>query len=199
MAHLLKRIAALLFGACFALSAQAITIVDTGQPTQTNGGYTLYSSQWLASEFNVTSAVNLTDVMGYMNFTGALRVAIYSDGGDLPGTKLYSATSTQSGTGWLGSSGLNWALTSGSYWVSFETDSGNGYMPYPSPIPLNQEAGYHPGAQGWYSADTLNLGVRIYGTAAVVPEPASWLMMVLGFGLGGVALRRAKARTPLAT
>ena len=42
------------------------------------------------------------------------------------------------------------------------------------------------------------LGARIIevdGFAAAVPEPASWAMMIAGFGVVGGALRRRKTRT----
>ncbi len=35
-------------------------------------------------------------------------------------------------------------------------------------------------------------GGELRGNLAAVPEPASWLMMVMGFGLAGAALRRRK-------
>ena len=39
-------------------------------------------------------------------------------------------------------------------------------------------------------SNPTGLRVEVTGTAAVVPEPASWAMMVLGLGLVGVATRR---------
>ena len=36
--------------------------------------------------------------------------------------------------------------------------------------------------------------LRIGGITAVVPEPATWAMMIFGFGAAGLALRRKKAR-----
>jgi hypothetical protein len=35
--------------------------------------------------------------------------------------------------------------------------------------------------------------VRVLGTVAAVPEPASWLMMISGFGLIGAGMRRRRA------
>ena len=34
----------------------------------------------------------------------------------------------------------------------------------------------------------------LYGTGGVVPEPATWAMMIAGFGLTGAAIRRRKTR-----
>lgn len=45
-----------------------------------------------------------------------------------------------------------------------------------------------------YSASS-NLVVFATNTGAPVPEPATWAMMVLGFGLAGYAVRRAGRAT----
>lgn len=45
----------------------------------------------------------------------------------------------------------------------------------------------------WFSVDQLVLN----GTAAAVPEPATWAMMLLGFGFVGGALRSSKRRQKL--
>lgn len=37
-----------------------------------------------------------------------------------------------------------------------------------------------------------------FGVEGVVPEPATWAMLIAGFGLVGVALRRRRISTPLA-
>lgn len=42
----------------------------------------------------------------------------------------------------------------------------------------------------------LNPAGEVRGQIAAVPEPATWAMMILGFGLVGVALRRGQAPIP---
>jgi len=37
-----------------------------------------------------------------------------------------------------------------------------------------------------------------FSLQAPVPEPATWAMMILGFGIAGYGLRRRKALRPLA-
>ena len=38
-------------------------------------------------------------------------------------------------------------------------------------------------------------GYRINSISAAVPEPATWAMMIAGFGLAGLGLRRNRRRT----
>ncbi len=44
--------------------------------------------------------------------------------------------------------------------------------------------GSHPGVN--FAIDNINFGAQ---SAALIPEPAQWVMLVAGFGMGGVALR----------
>ena len=45
---------------------------------------------------------------------------------------------------------------------------------------------------------TFAPGGEIRGQLAAVPEPASWAMLITGFGVAGVALRRRRRRTTVA-
>jgi hypothetical protein len=49
--------------------------------------------------------------------------------------------------------------------------------------------GYY-GQKGGSYAGTFN-----FGTSSAVPEPATWAMMIMGFGLAGVAMRRQRKVT----
>ncbi|MDG6078588.1 PEP-CTERM sorting domain-containing protein [Erythrobacter litoralis] len=44
-------------------------------------------------------------------------------------------------------------------------------------------------------ADGFKIGGFTYDTAGAVPEPATWAMMLLGFGFAGAAMRRTKEKT----
>lgn len=178
--------------------AAAATLVDTGQPTQQFGGTTVAQYQWLAGEFTLSSAATITQVQGWLG-TGApsvgVRAAIYSDGGDAPGTKLFSAdfTAISSGGSWQGADGLAWALGAGDYWISFETDSSDpsAYMPLGAPGLLNRYAFTSNQGTSWMQNGFSGNGVRIFGNAGAVPEPAAWGLMILGFAaIGAVARRR---------
>ena len=51
-------------------------------------------------------------------------------------------------------------------------------------------ANYTPGSSGWGQADNIRLA------AVSVPEPATWALMILGFGAVGATLRRRPTLAP---
>lgn len=125
----------------------------------------------------------------------------------LPGTLLYSEEmSAPAGTNWRGFSSLSWALAPGAYWFTIEApdDPILGALPSVAPNSLARYAFTdYFGGRGWEAAGTAPFGLRIYGDGgdpvtlgdswpqpAVVPEPSTWAMLLLGFGLTGAALRR---------
>lgn len=187
--------------------AHAAFIVDTG-PGAGPGGACLQNSfpgtvQWLAAEFNVSASSTVNTVQGWIDPTsscnasaGTAHAIIYTDGGEVPGTELFSQQFTASGGGadWFGPSGLNWNLAPGTYWVAFEVRPGDtlaGAMPTPSVNPLANEAVCHDAScfAGLYNElDHLDIGVRI---TAAVPEPSSALLLVSGV-LGLAAFFRRK-------
>lgn len=174
-----------------ALPAAAGTIVDTGTPG-TVTDWALDSG--IAARFQVANATTITGIEGYFSgggSPGTYTIALYSDGTNTPGTELFSTQSTVTANGWNGKSGLNWAVNSGFFWVGFEVRPGQtftrGGMPSPAPSPLLDEA-YNRGGR-YFPNDGFDIGVRIYD-GAVVPEPATWALMICGFGLAGAALRR---------
>jgi hypothetical protein len=189
------KFAALVGAAVIAVQpASAATLVDTGQPINSGGGSAVVDSQWLAAEFTLETTATINGVQGWIGAVGLsvpLRVAIYSDGGDVPGSKLYSADFIPMYTygDWQGASGLSWALADGDYWVSFESDTSSAFafMPEGAPRPLHQHAFSRD--QAWLKFPS-SLGVRVFGTTNAVPEPAAWALMISGFGLVGAATRR---------
>lgn len=179
-------------------------LVDTGTPTGNfvrgdevlpniafalngNGycGTETNCATWLAGEFVLDSRSMLHGIEGFFqadaDHGGAIRATIYSDGGDTPGARLFTADffvpSYASGE-WYGVSGLHWMLSAGTYWVGFEVLSNStfsGGMLCCAPNPLLQEAFTRGPAQDWFSDDTIDIGVRISGRA--IPEPATmWLI-----------------------
>ncbi|MCP4113292.1 MAG: PEP-CTERM sorting domain-containing protein [Desulfobacteraceae bacterium] len=126
----IKKLAGLAMFLCIAGiagMANAVTIVDTGD----NGNHTWYTAvsdtQWVAGEFTISddyTITGLTSIMqaGWGNSDDITATAvIYTDGGDIPGSELYSALFTVSSiTDWYGVSDVSWELTSGTYWVAFE-------------------------------------------------------------------------------
>ena len=174
----------------------AVTIVDTGPGPATAGGPSLASFQWLAAEFSISQPYIITDVQGWMHNIDALgtaTAAIYTDGGEIPGTELFSASFSGTPTvDWYGPSGLSWSLAAGTYWVAFEVRPGDtfyGAMPTPSGSPLANEAAVTGNSNGLYIVqDDLDMGVRIQADPVSVPEPSTLLLLagglaaLIGFG-----------------
>jgi hypothetical protein len=114
-------------------------LIDTGQGATVGIGYNISSNQYLAAEFYLDQPSIITGIEGWINCStsGNLIVAIYTDGGEVPGTKLHSAeffAISQSASNWKGPTALNWNLESGTYWVAFETPTSEAaYAGMPSP------------------------------------------------------------------
>ncbi len=107
-------------------------------------------------------------------------------------------------SGFQGVTGLSVAVTPGYYYAAFEVDNGqtfNGYFVTGAPNP--QASAYAQGYQknGAYQRilfpyQSASLGLRIADSVtAGVPEPATWSLLIMGFGLTGVALRRRSTLT----
>lgn len=200
----MKKIA-LLIVSFFLLSIGTLSyaeiIIDTGPGPDLNAGWALREIQWLAAEFSLTEAYNITDVEGWMfsvfpAMDATAHISIYSGGSDVPvGDPMFSEQFTDSfsddSPDWHGLSGLDWFLDAGTYWVAFEVLAGDSFfggMPFPSSSPLDDGAAWVGSTSTWIPED-LRIGVRIQG--ASVPEPATMLLLGIGlFGLAGIGRKK---------
>jgi hypothetical protein len=190
------------------LPAQAATIVDTG-PAHTNWDYnswSLYSGQSLAALIRIDSATTIDGIAGMMtSFAGPASATVslaYADGAPMvvnsgngpvpkPGATLYSASfAVTTAPSWQGVGNVAWTVAAGDYWLIFASNDSLGFGNRTA-YPVVTEA-FRAADGNWYQQDGLDLALRVTGSPAGVPEPASWAMMVGGFGLVGASLRRRR-------
>lgn len=179
--------------------AMAAFVVDTGAPPGTGVNLALNPDQDLAGFFTLGAATTITAVEGFINsFPGATgTVTIFSDGAtpsaaNILFTATFATIEAPNPGEWQGVFGKSWNLAAGNYWVGFGTSGPSG-MFSGAPSPLSNFAFTSGG--NWFSNpfSSDNIGVRISGVptgGGAVPEPASWAMMIAGFGLVGGAMRR---------
>ena len=174
--------------------AAAAVIVDTGFMPPFTVGLLVSDGQYVAARFGLTQRTRVTGVEGYLA-EGApdetLTFAIREDLG-LPGAELFSTVAVApDAEGWQGPHGLAWDLAAGAYWLAFEVRDRQTFVGA-----LGLTAGGLPMATGlppiapWSRVEFDAAAVRVFGEA--IPEPATWALMIMGFGAVGVALRRAR-------
>ena len=170
------------------LRADPITIVDTGPGPSTFPGFALNGLQWVAVEFGVARPAVITAAQGWMivSVGGSLDLALYRDGGEIPGGLLFRSTGRleSGGADWRGLSALAWSVSRGTYWLGFEVpgpDSISAALPFPSQRPLRNGAlvDRESDDPSYRESDGIaQMGVRIF--AQPTPEPASILLLATG-------------------
>lgn len=151
-------------------------------------------------DFTITTASYLTGfewVGGYFNGAispiSAFTVALYADNGGVPGA-LFAFGSFGGNEAVIAdpiysysASFADFLVGPGTYWVSFVPDIG-----FPPQWGWATSAtGTNNAYQDFFGVGApinVNLAFTVLGRA--VPEPASWAMMIAGFGLVGAAMRR---------
>lgn len=194
-------LALMLAGTAIAHPAAAVTLVDTGMPVgggAPTDGWLLTRTQTLAGLFTLDAAATVTSVEGFIDgLAGNGTISILTGAIDPASATLEHsagfAIAASSGA-WQGVFGRSWNLAAGQHWVVFTSDFSN-VMTFRPPNPLSQNA-FAPALNGpWTKFGSRDgIGVRITGdltprVSGAIPEPATWAMMLLGFGAVGGALR----------
>lgn len=162
-----------------------------------------WTQSWHAGQFTLSDGGLVTGIEGWMSVSeaGDLTLSIYDAAAGMPNASapLFTTTFTvETGpAGWYGVENLDWRLASGAYWISFEpahTSTLRGVMWMLPPNPLDHYGNSVRGSAWELDPAGPNgldqVGIRISG---VVPEPATWAIMVLGFGTVGASLRRQRS------
>jgi len=182
-------------------AAHAATVVDTGTPDNAGSQLLLDGNDWLAGQVTFNQDLQINSVQVYLDdlfgVGGNFNVALYSDNGNKIGSQLFSDVATYGSTGWNGLSKLNWAVSSGKYWVGIEVDaasSTNLVAPQFVPNQLANTAVSWDGGSGYtyrnVSGTGLNSNLSFGLQIAAVPEPETYAMFLIGLGLVGLRARR---------
>ncbi|WP_185965054.1 PEPxxWA-CTERM sorting domain-containing protein [Glacieibacterium frigidum] len=215
MNNLLKAVLGAAAIAALAVPASGATIFDTGTPTGP-GGYSVFYAgpdayQGEAARFTLVVPTRITGIEAYFGASAAgndeVDLTLYAAGTTIPGrpfdTEIARRTVTIPSTGpggWFGSFYDGPLLAAGDYWVTVTVDPGNPNACFcfllaggaPQNIPFGAFNNNFSG-NNWIERD-LEFGFRVFGdAAAAVPEPASWGLMIAGFGIVGSIARRRRS------
>lgn len=184
----------------------------------TAGGFRAFDNFTLSSAANITS-VTWQGIYIPNPATGGppspntinWDIGFYSDSGNFPGTALYSAnnvpaanvTATQIGTGTFGAASVNlysfsytlpsvFAAAAGTqYWFSPVAHSAT-FNPFFSWSPATNAVDGRTAQIDSGNNTFIRPNDRAFSLTASVPEPSSWALLILGFGLVGANVRRIR-------
>ena len=173
------------------LAAPVSAAVISGPTLDTPGGGWVYTGV----QFHANQAATLTGFV-FQN-QGQLDTILLTD---LGGNILYSVASDGSPSQAFA---VSWALAAGGdYRLLQSVESNEYYATYGAALPSNADITITKSGIFEYdvAASEGNFGPNDYWAAfndittvsGTVPEPASWALMLIGFGLAGAALRRQR-------
>lgn len=203
----------LAFAAVFAIAAPATaasfsngydsSINSFGVPDTTTYGQVFTAPGGTLSSWTFTTADGSAD--------GARFVVAAWGGTSISGGELYSVSTGATAADANGTdhiySGINLALTAGSSYIAYLTVagatnpttqvsvSGSVTSPLGGLFVFNNSNGVDPIANpgGWYTSGWRPANMEYTAVFGAVPEPASWAMLIAGFGLTGAAVRRRRS------
>ena len=185
-------LASMLLTTALAVSTGANAAVIAG-PTLTFNG-----NGWTTTGIGFVANANTALTSFTYQNQGAADTVVLTD---TTGNILFSLATPVNTPSYVAS--VNWALISGnSYWLLQTAEANERYDRYFAALPSNADISITQSgtfAFGISSAVTGNgWGANEYWagfndiTTGAVPEPASWAMMIAGFGLVGAAARRRR-------
>jgi len=183
--------------------ASAAVLYDSGPAQGSGGAYSFSGGNVVADSFTLTADSTITSIsFSVLNQTGAAMGSVdwgISTGVDWSHGTVSAVSATDIGHtswGWLMQtytfSVADLGLTAGTYYLNLAAPSGGFYWD----LGTGGSTVFVTGPQGTGGVPYTN-SFQIYGDAAAAapaptPEPASWAMMVGGFGLAGGVLRRTR-------
>lgn len=180
-------------------TAEAAYIVDTGPGLSPALGVpSLFASgvafQHLGASFNVASATRITSVEGWIG-GGLGNVLMELHLGASPNGALQFSTPVgivDITDGWRGANGLDWNVAAGDYTLTVVAQQGfNGHMVTSPANPLGIEWMSTPLAPDW-AQTSFDFGWRVDAAVGAVPEPKSFVLVLLGVVALGAAARRQR-------
>lgn len=202
----------LAFAAVFAIAAPATaasfsnayggSISSFGVPDTTTYGQVFTAPGGTLSSWTFTTTDRSAD--------GARFVVAAWGGTSISGGELYSVSTGATAADAKGTdhiySGINLGLTAGSNYIAYLTVagatnptspvsvSGSATSPLGGLFVFKNSNGVDPIANpgGWYTGGWSPAHMEYTAVFGAVPEPASWAMLIAGFGLTGAAMRRRR-------
>lgn len=187
-----------------AAPAAAVLVYDTPVTTPGNQAYT----STVALNFTVLAPVTF-NVLGVFDagadgITGPVNVVVYdSNGASVSPLVSFAGVANTAGTAYATQRVNDFTLQAGDYqlaaWGFSAADNNYNSFGAPSLIAFNSFGGnlvatsvaYSTGAPGSYATILEAPNTRYgAGTLGFVPEPATWAMLVIGFGMIGGSMRR---------
>lgn len=176
-----------------------------------------YTVAW-AAPFSLTTATRITGLEAglWIYETGRVNLTVFNAATGLPQTSAplidvalalspLDNNKTYPNVDWQGATGLNTVLAAGDYWFAVLPSAGSTIFAGLGRLPASPLPGVHldlPDVTGWrYQLSSYKFDVRISGEAlgaGAIPEPASWAMLIAGFGLTGAAARRRRGMVRVA-
>nr|WP_295671310.1 PEPxxWA-CTERM sorting domain-containing protein [Sphingomonas sp.] len=180
--------------------ANAAVAIDQ-QQTITTVSMAVFSQTGLAQSFR-QSASNITGAGVYLTASagsgpGSLTIALYTNLPNVSGATLLASGSANysANNQWIDVSFTPTSIVSNqTYYLVFTGTSGYGIA---GSVNNPYAFGQTYANPGYGSFPAFDYAFRTYADTAVaaVPEPATWSLMVLGFGMIGAAARSRKVKT----